>query len=569
VHDTVAAVMARLQRTLSEDELVKLTSAKAETLLTPAERQVLATEHIRFSVSVPVIVTIAREAGSDEVFWLRDGGFVRKEGTVKVHTRELALWEKTFPAGEIGLGVHNLSGQGTHYLALLRPRKQGDNLKVTGLYPAHLRTVPFVAGVQPYSDQQVRLESVPAQLQGQLLIQTAAARAQDAKLVNLFSRTEFPASNRPDQVVLTWSGDPRTTQTVQWRSAFRAGRGALRYHLKGATGEGAATPRVAQARTERIITPMLVNDPLVLRHTVTLTGLNPGSVYVYSVGDGTANGWTEPAEFTTAPAGVEPFSFIYMGDAQNGLDRWGLLLARAHAARPDAAFYLMAGDLVNRGAERWDWDSFFEHSKGVFNRRTLAPVIGNHECQGGVPRLYLDLFTLPRNGPAALESERAYSFEYSNAKFIILDSNLPPESQTSWLEKQLAGTTATWKFVSYHHPAYSSSPNRDNKKLRNVWTPIFDKYHVDLALQGHDHAYLRTYPMRGKQRVATARDGTIYVISVSGTKYYDQGPHDYTEAGFTKVSTYQVLDIQIQGNRLVYRAHDLDGKIRDEFVIQK
>ncbi len=105
--------------------------------------------------------------------------------------------------------------------------------------------------------------------------------------------------------------------------------------------------------------------------------------------------------------------------------------------------------------------------------------------------------------------------------------------------------------------------------VRNLWTPIFDKYHVDLALQGHDHAYLRTYPMRDQKRVATTKDGTVYVISVSGTKHYDQKPHEYTEVGFTKVSTYQVLDIQIAGNRLVYRAHDVDGRVRDEFVIEK
>ncbi len=123
--------------------------------------------------------------------------------------------------------------------------------------------------------------------------------------------------------------------------------------------------------------------------------------------------------------------------------------------------------------------------------------------------------------------------------------------------------------MSYHHPAYSSGGNRDNLAVRQVWTPLFDKYHVDLALQGHDHAYLRTWPMHAQNRVATAKDGTIYIISVSGTKYYDQLPHDYTEVGLTKLSTYQVLDIQIAGNRLVYRAHDADGKVRDEFVIEK
>ena len=106
-------------------------------------------------------------------------------------------------------------------------------------------------------------------------------------------------------------------------------------------------------------------------------------------------------------------------------------------------------------------------------------------------------------------------------------------------------------------------------KLKICVLPIFDKYHVDLALQGHDHAYLRTYPMREQKRVASAADGTIYIISVSGTKHYDQRQNDYAEVGFTRVSTYQVLDIQVDGNRLVYRAHDFDGKVRDEFVIEK
>jgi hypothetical protein len=327
--------------------------------------------------------------------------------------------------------------------------------------------------------------------------------------------------------------------------------------------------RTKRARTERLSTPTVVNDPLIHRHSVVLGGLKPATTYVYTVGDGSAKGWTEPAEFTTAPEEAVPFSFVYMGDAQNGLDQWGILLRNAYCARPDAAFYVMAGDLVNRGAERWDWDSFFENAKGVFDRRQLVPVLGNHEYQGGDPNLYLAQFTLPRNGPRTIPPERAYAFEYSNAKFIILDSNLDPAKQTAWLEKQLADTKAVWKFVSYHHPAYSSGGNRDNAEVRNVWTPLFDKYHVDLALQGHDHAYLRTYPMRGQQRVTDPRDGTIYIISVSGTKYYDQPKRDYTEVGFTKVSTYQVLDIQINGNKLVYRAHDVDGKVRDEFVIQK
>ncbi len=39
--------------------------------------------------------------------------------------------------------------------------------------------------------------------------------------------------------------------------------------------------------------------------------------------------------------------------------------------------------------------------------------------------------------------------------------------------------------------------------------------------------------------------------------------------GFTNVSTYQVLDITIDGDKLVYKAYDNEGTVRDEFVIEK
>ena len=50
---------------------------------------------------------------------------------------------------------------------------------------------------------------------------------------------------------------------------------------------------------------------------------------------------------------------------------------------------------------------------------------------------------------------------------------------------------------------------------------------------------------------------------------YEQGDFDYTEFGMTNVSTYQVLDIEIDGNRLVYRAYDLGGDMLDELIIEK
>jgi hypothetical protein len=89
------------------------------------------------------------------------------------------------------------------------------------------------------------------------------------------------------------------------------------------------------------------------------------------------------------------------------------------------------------------------------------------------------------------------------------------------------------------------------------------------VLQGHDHAYLRTYPLRGGRGVGTTGGGTVYVVSVSGDKYYDQAPRDYTEVGFTHVSTYQTIDLSARDHRLVYRSFDADGRERDAFTIEK
>jgi hypothetical protein len=326
--------------------------------------------------------------------------------------------------------------------------------------------------------------------------------------------------------------------------------------------------RIAAA-TELLETEDIVNDPVNSRHTATLTGLAPETAYVYSVGDVWSGTWSELREFTTAPAGERPFSFVYLGDAQNGLERWGSVVRKARRRHPEAAFYLLAGDLVNRGQQRQEWDVFFREAQDVYDTRPLVPAPGNHDYDEGSPELYLRLFDLPENGPVSIGPERAYALRYGGALFLMLDSNQPPETQAGWIEEQLADTDATWKFACFHHPVYSSSPTRDNPEIREVWGPLFDEYHVDMVFQGHDHGYLRTHPMKAERVAESPGEGTIYVVSMSGTKKYDQGDFDYAAKAVKDTPTYQVIDILTTGHRLAYRAYDVDGNLIDEVVIEK
>lgn len=571
VHDTVAGVVERMKKTLPIEELGSLTLGQVHGLLTAEEKDVLATQHLVFRVNTAVTVYVMRDVRlGDEPFWLRERGFEKTDLTAKVGSRNFDAWSKQFEAGEVGLGVNSLSGGGEHYFVALKPVQPGAVVEVTDIYPGRHTVGRLEKGALAYSDDDMEIVELSAGLEGAVLVRGADDAVKDAQLINLFRLTPYPASDKPDHVVLTWSGDPKTTQTIQWRTSTKVSKGAVAFLKKEDRNTvNPKKPAIVAAQTALLETPNVVNDPVVHRHTATLTGLEPGATYVYAVGDGAEEGWSEYREFSTAPEGVEPFSFVYMGDAQNGLERWGTLVRNAYLRRPDAAFYIMAGDLVNRGAERDDWDSLFENSQGVYDRRQLVPVLGNHEYQGGEPELYLKLFTLLENGPKNIAPEKAYSFEYGNALFVILDSNLEAETQAAWLDEQLAASKATWKFVVYHHPAYASAPNRDNNGVRTVWGALFDKYHVDLALQGHDHAYLRTYPMKGEQRVASPAEGTIYIVSVSGMKFYEQGQNDYAEVGMTNIALYQTLDIQIAGDRLVYRAYDVDGNLKDSFTIEK
>lgn len=383
------------------------------------------------------------------------------------------------------------------------------------------------------------------------------------------AHTRSPSQGaRPDHVVLTWSGDPRTTQTIQWRTGPIQSGGAVQYAIKSQTnGLAPSDWQFVAATSQRLEDRRLADEPVVQWHRWTLRGLRPGTTYAYRVGSD-AN-WSEPTQFTTAPAGKTGFKFIYLGDAQKGFPQWGELLHAALEREPDTAFVLMAGDLVNKGNQREEWDALFHAAAGVFDRSPLVPAVGNHECQGGRPRLFCDLFALPDNGPAGLPPGRVYAFEYGAALVVVLDSNLDPARQARWLEGQLRRTQATWKFVAFHHPLYSSAPRRDNARLRRFWAPIFDRYHVDLVLQGHDHAYLRTVPLRAGRHVASAAEGTTYVVSTSGSKMYAQARSDYVAVGFTNVPAYQVIETQASPARLLYSAYDREGRERDRLVIEK
>jgi hypothetical protein len=592
--EVLQTIGRRLGRSWSENDLNVMASRGQLLLerLTRNERAALARGYLRFRVDCPVDVDVAVPAQSIP-FWIEDLGFQRAELTLENSDTSWMVYRRAFRSGWIGLGVNGLDRAPTaHYVVFVRPRG-GQRTRLDQLavdpdprQPPFWKTSVARPGSSAAHDACKPFHALPAELVGAVLIQPAHTERHASLLATgRVWKTRVIAGSRPDQVTVAFGSDPARELVWTWRTSAKVAPSAIRIvpavggsasqASTGGTRPSLESIRIVHGDSSLIEVPNLLNDPVIRRHRVAVDGLLPNTVYRYSLGDGTPGGWGPWQTVKTGPVASCNTRFLYLGDAQTGLEGWGRLLKSAYRRHPDIDFILLAGDLVDRGNERTNWDHFFLRAAGVFDRVPLMPCVGNHEYLDMGPRLYRAFFELPRNGPTGIDPDLVYHFECGDASFAVLDSTLAvcdrglAKRQADWLDSTLSQSKATWKCVLFHHPVYPSHPWRDTPALREHWVPIFDKHHVDLVLQGHDHAYLRTYPLRGHRQVAAPADGTIYVIAVSGDKFVDQAYRDYTEVGFSGVATYQTIDIDVRANRLTYDAWTEDGALVDEFVLDK
>ncbi|MGW8315889.1 MAG: metallophosphoesterase [Bacteroidales bacterium] len=196
-------------------------------------------------------------------------------------------------------------------------------------------------------------------------------------------------------------------------------------------------------------------------HRVRLEGLLPGTLYEYSVVQGTD---TFTATFRTAPDDWEPIRFIVYADSEtepestgnytdwvdpvDGTSRSYLVdqttgyhqnLEVIRNRHPDLIF--IAGDLTQHGGEQRDWDEFWKHntaSEGAVSVAGTIPILaalGNHDYYEGnyldgydqpgserAVRRFQTYFEHPPNqSPNPAQEGRYYCLTYGPVTFIVLD----------------------------------------------------------------------------------------------------------------------------------------------------
>ena len=298
-----------------------------------------------------------------------------------------------------------------------------------------------------------------------------------------------------------------------------------------------------------------------------LTGLRPGTTYHYRVrlSDGTTTG---DAHVVTAPGpgSTEPFTFTAFADVGTNAAPPGSDFVNGYAAddpvvardpRPAwtqidrmatqrPAFTLLAGDICyadrsgngRPGAfDPYVWDVFLAridaqaaYTPWMFatGNHDMEAVHGGHGYGGHAARL-----DLPGNGPPGCPS--VGRFTHANVGVVALDANeLSDEIRTNrgysggaqvrWLEDTLRSwrTDPGIDFVVafFHHCAYSTTrEHASDGGVREALAPLFDRYQVDLALQGHNHVMERTDPIRAGRATRAAPDGATIEPARDGTTY--------------------------------------------------
>ena len=136
-------------------------------------------------------------------------------------------------------------------------------------------------------------------------------------------------------------------------------------------------------------------------------------------------------------------------------------------------------------------------------------VRGNHETRGKFARNLKDYFTNPGGqyfsykwGPVfAIALDTGEDKEDDHPVYAgIVDFDTYREQQALWLEKQMqtdAYKKAKYRVVMMHIPPFYSGDWHGSTHVRKLFSPLFDKYKVDMVISGHTHKYGIHPPVSG------------------------------------------------------------------------
>ncbi|CAF3835614.1 unnamed protein product [Adineta steineri] len=342
-------------------------------------------------------------------------------------------------------------------------------------------------------------------------------------------------------------------------------------------------------------------------HTILLQDLRPLTTYYYRVGTD-EHGWSSIYSFTNRPANSnEEVYLIAYGDMGLSPVEPGAKLTIDHVKTlvqsANITCLLHIGDISYARGIGALWDAFMTQIQPIAARIPYMVGIGNHEYDhvtggehdpsgapgpggfhptwgnygqdsGGecaVPMVHR--FHSPSNGNGLFW----YSFNVGPLHILYYSTEHDFQQssvQYNWIEHDLQSVNRSltpWIIIGSHRPMYTSQLNYPDLKIGAMLQlhlePLFYKYHVDVNLFAHLHAYERSCPMYQGKCVQdgitnvligmAGQDLTILPYSTQEWSQYHDAQYGYTTIFANKTYLH-----------LIYYHND-DNKIADEFILQK
>jgi len=358
---------------------------------------------------------------------------------------------------------------------------------------------------------------------------------------------------------VAFGSDPASEMHVSWSAgsystAANVPRPVVRWGLTSEYGQ------IAEAVSELVPTPTNApaqNTDLTAYQHALLTRLEPDTTYHYSVSnDGLT--WGPDTTLRSGKAGVRDFRFCATGDEDTYTTSSEPVMQSIASFDPD--FTIVAGDLSYASDDGTykgvgspipynpqAWDSYF----GLLGPSAAQSIpwmvgMGNHDVEPLTDNGFAGILTrFPHLGVNEATfgsgSKVVQSFSYGNVAIVGLDDSdvsaldtvnngYTNGQQTIWLIEQLTKyrdprSGVDFIVVFFHHCPYCSGGPCSDGGDRYVWRPIFDRFDVDLVVNGHNHLYERIYPMRNNVvqaevppggTIDPVKDGTTYICTGGG-----------------------------------------------------
>ncbi len=334
------------------------------------------------------------------------------------------------------------------------------------------------------------------------------------------------------------------------------------------------------------VTPS-VSVPNYYRNRVTVKGLEPGTDYIYQIGN--SGNSSDIYSIHYADYNASEFSFAITSDQELGIGddmlgiheiAWSDTLTTFGQYMGNSAFMLSLGDQVGKADMPDQYDSFLDQT--VLYSYPLVPVVGNHDEASSY---WGDHFFVPNQttNASAHGNDGDYWFRWGNVLFVVLNTcslQDPDSHEDTMTAAYAANPDARWKVVLSHYSAVSNVERYQG--MAAAWIDPFDDlerdFDIDLFLCGHDHLYSRGQLLTAYQAEDVPTDNTytnpinpIHVIFSTATGCIYRDPYGLDDIDYSLQTEHPQISIaNVSHNEFNIITYDADTmSVVDDFTIYK